>query len=267
MNEIQSIILGIIQGLTEFLPVSSSGHLVFGELFLGVQKINSTLYIILLHVATLFAVIIVFRKRLFHILGSLFRFICKRSKPEDKENLRLFLILMLATIVTVIVALCLYQVVKYVAGEPKIISLLFVVTGLVLLSTLLSKGKTEYKNLTVWHGVVTGIAQGLGTFPGISRSGITISAALASGVKREQAGEYSFLLAIPAILGALVFEIKDAEQLTAGMPLHVVALGFLAAFIVGILSLIVLLKIIKKGNLYIFSIYLIPLGIITFFLS
>ncbi len=267
MNEIQSILLGIIQGLTEFLPVSSSGHLVFGELLLGIQRINSTLYIIILHVATLFAVVIVFRQRLFAIIGSLFRFVIKKSKPEDKENLRLFLILILATIATVIIALCLYQVLKYVEAEPKIISLLFIVTGLILLSPLLFKGKTEYKNLTIWQGLITGIAQGLGIFPGISRSGITISAALASGMKREQAGEYSFLLAIPAILGALVFELKDAQQLTADIPLHTMALGFVAAFIIGMLSLIVLLKIIRKGRLYIFSTYLIPLGIITFFLS
>ncbi|MBN1798649.1 MAG: undecaprenyl-diphosphate phosphatase [Spirochaetales bacterium] len=267
MNEIQSVLLGIIQGLTEFLPVSSSGHLVFGELILGIQKTNSTFFIVLLHVATLCAVMIVFRKRLFDITGSLFRFVMRRSRPEDKENLRLFLILILATAATVVIALGLYQVVKYVTGEPKIISFLFIFTGMILLSTIFFKGKTEYKNLTVWHGLITGIAQGFGVFPGISRSGITISAALASGMKREQAGEYSFLLAIPAILGALVFEIKDAGQLAADIPLHVLALGFLAAFVIGILSLSVLLKIIKRGRLFIFSIYLIPLGIITFFLS
>ena len=267
MNELQSVLLGIIQGLTEFLPVSSSGHLVFGELLLGIQKTGSTLFIVLLHVATLFAVMIVFRKRLFDIVGSLLRFITRRSKPEDKENLRLFLILIVATAATVVIALLLYQVVKYVTGEPRIISLFFIGTGLILLATIFFKGKTEYKNLTFWHGLITGIAQGFGIFPGISRSGITISASLASGMKREQAGEYSFLLAIPAILGALVFEIKDADRLVENIPLHVMALGFLASFIVGILSLVVLLKIIKRGRLYIFSIYLIPLGIITFFLS
>jgi undecaprenyl-diphosphatase len=266
MNEFQSLLLGIIQGLTEFLPVSSSGHLILGEIFLGVQTKASTLFTVLLHIATLLAVVIVFRKRLAAIIRSLFLFLIKKCGPADKENLRLFLILVLATLVTVLVVLGLYGLEKYTETQPKLVSLFFIVTGLILLSTLFFKGEKDYGKLKWWHGVATGLAQGIGVLPGISRSGITISSALACGIKRQQAGEYSFLLAIPAILGALALELKDVKQLAANIPLHIMGLGMAAAFIVGLLSIFVLLKIINRGKLFYFSIYLIPLGVISFFL-
>ncbi len=266
MNAIQSIILGIIQGLTEFLPVSSSGHLALADVILGIHLADSTLFNIFLHVATLCAVFIVFRKRIGAILISLWRFVTGKSGPEDRINQRLFAILAAATAATVVIALLLYKTVEYVTAAPRIISLLFIATGLILLSTLFFRGKTGYRELTFWQGLATGIAQGIGVFPGISRSGITISTALATGVERGHAGEFSFLLSIPAILGALVFEIKDAGSLIMDVPLHIIGLGFIAAFVVGIISLVVLLKLIQSGKLFVFSFYLIPLGIVTFFL-
>jgi undecaprenyl-diphosphatase len=266
MTELQSILLGIIQGITEFLPVSSSGHLAVASVIFGVRLEASVLYTVLLHVATLCAVVLVFRKRIGAIIVSLWRGVQRKAATEDKANLRLLLILILATAATVIIALVLYPVMKQVEATPKVISVLFVVTGIILLATCFFKEKTGYGKITYWQGLVTGVAQGIGVFPGISRSGITISTALAAGVERGFAGEVSFLLSIPAILGALVFELKDAGTLMVKVPLHIVGVGFLAAFVTGILSLVVLLKIIKSGKLFVFSFYLIPLGIVTFFL-
>ncbi|MEJ2664592.1 MAG: undecaprenyl-diphosphate phosphatase [Spirochaetia bacterium] len=195
MNAIQSIILGIIQGLTEFLPVSSSGHLALADVILGIHLADSTLFNIFLHVATLCAVFIVFRKRIGAILISLWRFVTGKSGPEDRINQRLFAILAAATAATVVIALLLYKTVEYVTAAPMIISLLFIATGLILLSTLFFRGKTGMD-----------------------------------------------------------------------VPLHIIGLGFIAAFVVGIISLVVLLKLIQSGKLFVFSFYLIPLGIVTFFL-
>jgi undecaprenyl-diphosphatase len=120
----------------------------------------------------------------------------------------------------------------------------------------------SYGTIGVKQGIYTGIAQGLGVFPGISRAGITISAALMSGMNREKAGEYSFLISIPAILGALLLKLKEADALFVSVAPVTVAVGFSSAFIVGLLSLLLLLKIVHRGKLYLFSFYLIPLGLL-----
>ena len=143
-----------------------------------------------------------------------------------------------------------------------VIYLLFILTGFILIGSKFWGGNIDYSSLGLKQGVITGLSQGLGVLPGISRSGITISAALLSGMSREKAGEYSFLISLPAILGAFILEFKDAEGLMDMVDPLVIGTGMLSAFIVGLFSLKILLKLIKKGNLYFFSLYLIPLGII-----
>ncbi len=256
MTFIQSILLGALQGFTEFLPVSSSGHLAVVESFMKLQEVP-VLFDILLHLATLLVVIIVFRNRLIGIVISLFK--RNNIKNEDKANRKLFLMILVSTFFTGIIGLGLnnLEVEKYLF----IIYFLFIITGFILIGSKFWGGSIDYSSLGLKQGVITGISQGLGVLPGISRSGITISAALLSGMSREKAGEYSFLISMPAILGAFILEFKDAEGLLDIVDPLIIGAGMISAFIVGLLSLKILLKLIKNGKLYLFSFYLIPLGI------
>lgn len=262
MSFIQSIFLGALQGITEFLPVSSSGHLVVLKGFMALEEVPM-LFDVLLHVATLFVVLIVFRDRVGKILVSLGRTLIGRKNEEDLENLRLFGVILISTVITGVMGLGIEKMDP--GSNIKLVSALFIVTGLILIWTRYMQGTINYGTIGVKQGLITGFGQGLGVFPGISRSGITISAALMAGMNREKAGEYSFLISIPAILGALLLELKDADTLfTAVAPLKVAA-GFGSAFIVGLLSLLLLLRLIHRGKLFVFSFYLIPLGIAGLF--
>ncbi len=258
MTILQSLILGVLQGVTEFLPVSSSGHLVVIRRFMDLQDVP-LLFDILLHVATLFVVLIVFRDRVGRILVSLGRVLIGRKNEEDGENLRLFMVILLSTAITGVLGFIIESFDP--GGNIKLVSFLFIVTGIILWWTRTFQGSVNYGTIGIKQGAITGFAQGLGVFPGISRSGITISAALMSGMDREKAGEYSFLISIPAILGALLLKLKDSEMLFSSISPMVVAAGFVAAFIVGLLSLLFLLSLVRRGRLYLFSYYLIPLGI------
>ncbi len=258
MSFIQSIFLGALQGVTEFLPVSSSGHLVVLKRFMALEEVPM-LFDVLLHVATLFVVLIVFRDRVGRILVALGRGLIGRRNDEDRENLRLFGVIMISTVITGAMGLGIEKLDP--GSNIKLVSALFIVTGLILIWTRYMQGSVNYGTIGIKQGVITGFGQGLGVFPGISRSGITISAALMSGMNREKAGEYSFLISIPAILGALLLELKDANTLFTSVSPMKVAVGFGSSFVVGLLSLLLLLRLIHRGKLYLFSIYLIPLGI------
>ncbi len=261
MNFLQSVLLGILQGIAEFLPISSSGHLELARHLMQIDEkiVIPMIYDILLHVATLAAVIIVFRKRIKNIIVSIIRAIQKKNNEQDKENLRLFYLVIIATAATLVIGL---GVKKFLDAYPlnyKAIASLSIVTGIILIASKFFKGSKGYLELNTKHGLITGIAQGIGVFPGISRSGITITASIASGINREKAGEFSFLISIPAILGALILDIKDLEIINVD-PMVIVS-GMAAAFITGLASLILLLKIIKSGKFYYFSFYLIPMGL------
>lgn len=256
MSFIQSIILGALQGFTEFLPVSSSGHLAVVESFMNLQEVP-VLFDILLHLATLLVVIIVFRNRLLGVIISLFK--RNNINDEDKANRKLFVMILVSTFFTGIIGLGLNGL--EVENYLFVIYIFFITTGIILIGSKFWGGSIDYSSLGLKQGVVTGISQGLGVLPGISRSGITISAALLSGMTREKAGEYSFLISLPAILGAFILEFKDAEGLLDMVDPIIIGTGMLSAFLVGLLSLKILLKLIKNGNLYFFSFYLIPLGV------
>ena len=250
MSFFQSILLGMVQGVTEFLPVSSSGHLVVLRTFLHIETIPP-LYDVFLHIATLLAVCIIFRKKIITLFISLFRFITKKNNDADKNNLHLIIAILTASLFTAAVGLgiSMLDIEKY----PKIVSALFIVTGLILISTRFVKGDRGNKTIGIKEGAITGIAQGLGVFPGISRAGITIAAALGTGMDREKAGEFSLLISIPAILGALLLTFKDSGELTSEITPAVLIAGFISAFIIGVFSLLLLLRLIKKGRLYLLN--------------
>lgn len=263
MTTVQALILGIVQGVSEFLPISSSGHLVLLREIMGIEGVP-ILFDVLLHVATLLVVIIVFRRRIGRILAAIGRGVSRRPTEEDGKNLRVLLGIVVATVATVIVGLGVSAL--SIQERPDIVSALLIVTAAVLVFAYYFGRRRgagrEYGALRLSDGLVTGFAQGLGVFPGISRSGITISGALIAGLSREKAGEFAFLVSIPAILGALVLTLRDAESLSAAVPLPALILGVVAAFVVGLVSLLLLLRMIKRGRLHLFAFYLVPAGVL-----
>jgi undecaprenyl-diphosphatase len=265
VSVIQSVLLGALQGVAEFLPISSSGHLVLARQLWGLANIP-ILYDVLLHVSTLLVVVLVFRRKIAAILGALCRRAggCRKGQArqeEDAENVRLFLYIILGSIPTAVVGFLLSRIEARVAGDPRVVAGLFLVTAAILLFTLLGRGQKGYRELSVLAVLAIGLAQGIGVLPGISRAGITISAALLLGLERQKAGEFSFLLAIPAILGALILQLRDAGSLLHQVSLPSLSAGVVASFVVGLVALTLLLRLVRRGRLPWFAAYLVPLGV------
>lgn len=268
MTVFQSLLLGVLQGVAEFLPISSSGHLVLLRQLMNLARIP-LLYDVLLHVSTLIVVVIVFRRRIASIFSSLWKATIAAEKradgaptpPEERENLHLSLYVVVATAVTGAVGFFLSRFEDGLFDRPQLVSLLFLVTAAFLLSTLILRPSRDYLRMGIWGAAIIGLAQGIGVLPGISRAGITISVALLLGLDRERAGEFSFLIAIPAILGALLLQVREAGDLLAMIDPAVVAVGFASSFCVGLVSLLLLLRLLRSGKLALFSIYLVPVAV------
>ncbi len=265
MTILQAILLGALQGATEFFPVSSSGHLVVMRVFFGIQE-PPVLFDVLLHVPTLIVVVLVFRSRIGKICMSFYRWVRGYSLPPDQENVRLLLWLVCASLATVGIGLGLSFALEAVRTSHRIVSILFFATGLILVATIFARGRKGYLQMSFWDALIIGCAQGLGVLPGVSRSGITISASLVRDLDREQAGEFAFLLAIPAIVGAVALNAGEAGVLLDQVDPLVLAAGCGASFVVGLASLAFLLMVVKRGRLHLFSVYLLPLAILTFIL-
>lgn len=239
------IILGIVQGLTEFLPVSSSGHLVLLESLFDVE-IDIILLNIFLHLGSLLAVIIYYRKMIWQLIRH----------PFNKTNL----LLILATIPTVIIVLLFSDFIESSFGG-QYLSFGFLVTALfMVIASFDYKGKNQMDKKTA---VFMGIIQGLATLPGISRSGSTLTAGIVCGKDKKQVADFSFLMSIPVIIGSLVFECVKIESLS--LPLTDIIIGMIFSFIFGYIAIKWMIQIVKKAKLYYFSIYLIILAIITMF--
>lgn len=266
MSVLSAFLFGLLQGVTEFLPVSSSGHLAVLKELTNLEEVP-LLFDILLHLASLGAVLLVFRKKIGFLITSTWHFIIRKAGPQDRENLVYVMAIVVGTFVTGVMGLF----IKKFFPDPsiKLVSVLFIVTAIVLcLGFIIGRyhekrtASLASRSVRVRDGLVCGFAQGLGVFPGISRSGITISSALSVGVPRAVAGELSFLLSIPAILGAFILELKDADTLMAQVEFWPLLVGVLAAFVSGLLALKLLMTLVRKGTLAWFAIWLLPLGII-----
>lgn len=268
MSYLQSIFLGILQGVAEFLPISSSGHLALFQHWMGLKE-TPIIYDILLHVASLLVVFFYFRKLIARLFLVFFRWIGRKSKPEDKTDLLMILAVILSTAVTFAgyLLLKLFYDVDKAKENLFIVFSLFIFTGIILiLQRFIRVPPKEEGKITPLQAIIVGIGQCFGLFPGISRSGATISAAIFCGVKRESAGELSFLIAIPAILGSLIFKIADLGEVmgsesASAFSIPVLIVGMLFAFISGMIVFPLLIKILKKDKLWFFSVYLIPLGL------
>lgn len=255
MNHLTAILLGILQGLTEFLPVSSSGHLVLAQYFFGIQPDNNTLLEVFLHLGTLAAILVYFRKMLWELLLSLLRLKKTVQNRVYRHNRTLISYLLLATLAT--------GVLYYLAGErfealfsrPLIVAFMLIITGvIVFVSDYVKNTAIPASEMGVVRSLIIGIIQGIAIIPGISRSGSTISAAIFTGVKREDAANFSFLLSIPAILGANLVSLKDFQELGRAQFWMYLS-GALAAFLVAYLVIALMLQLIKQARLKYFAIY------------
>jgi undecaprenyl-diphosphatase len=200
------------------------------------------------------------------VFAALWRGLTRRPAESEAEDRRVALYVVAATAVTAVVGLFLSSLDEALLARPQLLSLAFLLTALILAATKLFRGEKSYAQIGLVGALLVGLAQGVGVLPGISRSGITIAAALACGLQREKAGELSFLLAIPAVLGALVLQLKDAGSLFAQVDAASLGAGFLVCFAVGLVSLSQLLRVVRRGRLWAFALYLLPLSAASFFL-
>ena len=263
MTTLDAIILGFIQGLTEFLPISSSGHLVIFQHLLGFAQ-PQLLLDVTVHMGTLLAVIVYFRKDLISITNQALSLFLPRphlTKPShtDQEQ-KLLLWIIIACVPTGLIGIFFKDPLEKMFGSVVTVSIMLLITGVIIGSThFIPQEYTSRKYVGLVTALAVGTAQGLAIIPGISRSGTTIACGLVCGLERELAGRFSFLISIPAILGALVLELH--EQSIASVPLLTLAGGFLTSAIVGFLCLRLLMKVVKKGQLAYFAPYCFLAGI------
>ena len=281
MTIIQGILLGILQGIAEFLPISSSGHLAVAQKLFGLRDVP-LLFDIVLHLATLAAVILYFRKKIAKLFVILWQWLMHKTSAEDGDDTdilagntergrRTIIAVFVTTVVTGAIGVFTSKLIPDMS--LKITAGGFIVTAaLLIISAFIEKRRKAAqqtftpasdtpKGINIAQAALIGVMQGIGTFPGISRSGSTIAGALFGGLDRAAAGEYSFIVSIPAILGAFVLELKDLDKVGTSIGAAPVIAGCAAAFAWGYISLTALMKIIKKGRLEWFAAYLIPLGI------
>lgn len=284
MSVLESIFLGIVQGVTEFLPVSSSGHLAILENIFHIETNGSMLFDIMLHLGTLVAVFIVYHKDIWNmikealfmvgdIFSNLHTFILNKIhktslkyKKVVHNSYRKFVVLILvSTVPTGLIGVLGKDIVEG-AGETLLIpGICLLITGVLLLMAELKKeGNKTPKTVSYGNGLVIGAAQGLATLPGLSRSGTTIATCLFCGLDRKFAVKYSFILSIPAILGAAVLEIKDviAEPIQASQ-IAVYAVGMVFAGVVGYICIKTMLIIVRKKKFHYFAYYCFAVGIVA----
>ncbi|MFQ6082754.1 MAG: undecaprenyl-diphosphate phosphatase [Candidatus Aminicenantia bacterium] len=255
------LLLAILQGLTEFFPVSSSGHLVIVQNLLGIKQ-PQLLLDIALHLGTLFAVVVFLRVEIVDLIKGIGKFVSSPKKKFRSIQMRLIYYLFLASIPTALIGYFLNDFFESLFGSLKSVSIALIITGLFL---FLTKYSQERANIKIIHPFLIGILQGIAIIPGLSRSGLTIGGAMFLGWEREKAAKFSFLLSIPAIIGAFLFELNQVE--IHSQPWLLLTLGFIGALISGLLALKYLMKLIKRGFFSSFSFYCIFIGLIAFGLS
>ena len=250
----EALILGIIQGLTEFLPVSSSGHLELGKVLLGDESLpeESLLFTVVVHAATALSTVVVFRKDILEILKGLFQF---KWNEESQFSVKIIVSMMPAAIVGVLFN---DQIEALFNRQILLVGAMLVLTGLLLF--LADCAKRTEKQVGFGQAAIIGISQAIAILPGISRSGATISTSVLLGIDREKAARFSFLMVVPLILGKIAKDLMDgniSSELTNIMPL---AVGFAAAFISGLVACTWMISLVKKSQLRYFSYYCFVVG-------
>ena len=266
MNILQSIVLGLIQGITEFFPISSSGHLVVVPYFSG-WDYPPLYFTVTVHLATLFAVLTVLYRDAWRIIRGFALGLFNR-KWRRSTDFKMGLYIIIATVPAVLMGLFLNEFVGSIFSRPLIVAVFLLLTALILWGGEYRGRKVRQKKfLTYLSSIASGIGQALAVFPGISRAGATISFARFFGVKREEAVRFSFLLSIPIILGSFVFELSRSTTTVlngGGNTVWILFAGLVSAYLSGFFAIKYLLYLTKKKNLNIFAVYCVCLSIAIF---
>ena len=258
MDVWKAIVVGIVQGLSEFLPISSSGHIALTQFLLGMREVGEShegdiTFELVLHLGTFLSVIIYFRRMLWDLTLSLFQ----KARTEERK---MIVLLIIATVPATVAYLLFKDFFEGAYNNPVMVSALLIATGVVLLLPKLYRAKEQEFGLkqALWMGV----AQAFAILPGISRSGSTITAGLMSGAKPGKAAEFSFLMFLPAIGGGTILKAKDVLEAAQGGSGMAYGAGFLAAFISGLAAVYLVLSLIKRGKFQYFAYYCFVVGIL-----
>ena len=265
MNEIQAIVLGLVQGLTEYLPVSSSGHLAIGSYLFGIDGEENLTFTILVHIATVLSTLVILWKEVSWIFKGLFQF-------QMNNETRYFINILISMIPVGIVGLFFKDAVEKVFGSGLlIVGCMLLLTASLLAFSYFAKPRQK-ETLSKKDAFIIGLAQAVAVMPGLSRSGSTIATGLLLGNKKEKLAQFSFLMVIPPILGEALLDILKAvkggaEAAVGNLSLTVMLAGFIAAFVSGCLACKWMIRIVKNGKLIYFAIYCAIVGALTIFFN
>ncbi len=256
-ESVYSLLLGLVQGVTEFLPISSSGHLSIIQSLMGNEFSGNVYFGIVLHMGTLLAVLIFMRKQIWEVLLMF-------KNPFSKRSALLHSLL-LGTLVTAVFIIFFKKILMNMFSTPKVAGWALLFTGgiNILAQVFLTKNKNSIKTANPASGAFVGLMQGFAAIPGISRSGATILAGGISGLSPEKAFNFSFLLSLPAIGGAFILETISGAGGAQSLPMSQMIIGFLAALISGYFALKLLRNLVNSGKYYLFGIYAIIAGLVT----
>lgn len=257
MDTLDAIILGIIQGLTEFLPVSSSGHLELGKAILGDNSIQeeSLLFTVVLHFATALSTIVVFRKDIWEILSGLFQF---KWNDESQFSAKIIISMLPAVFVGLFFE---EQLESFFGGNIRLVGFMLIITAVLLYFA--DKAKDTDKKVSFGNAFIVGISQAIAMLPGISRSGATISTSVLLGVDKSKAARFSFLMVVPLIFGKIAKDLMSGELNFDGENNMAMGAGFIAAFIAGLAACTWMIQLVRKSKLSYFAIYCLIVGLIA----
>lgn len=257
MDILEAIVLGIIQGLTEFLPVSSSGHLELAKAILGDTSVpeESLTFTVVLHFATALSTLVIFRKEVIEILKGLFQF---KWNDELKFSLKIIISMIPAVIVGLLFE---EQLESFFGGKILLVGVMLILTALLLL--LADKAKKTNKEVSFSNSVIIGVSQAIAMLPGISRSGATISTSVLLGIDRTRAARFSFLMVVPLIFGKIGKDVLSGDLNFQSSEILPISAGFIAAFLAGLLACKWMIALVKKSKLSYFSIYCAIVGLIA----
>ncbi|WP_024654005.1 undecaprenyl-diphosphate phosphatase [Borrelia persica] len=263
-NILRVIILGFVQGISEFLPISSSGHLLLLKKFMHIDL--PIVFDIYLHFATVLVVIIYYRRRILELAIVFIKFVLRKPKMTELDfaKLRLILLILIITFFTALIGIFIEKFKELFTFELVLVN--FIITSVLLFLLEFKVRNFNFKKNIAFAGLFIGIMQGIGTMPGISRSGITIFASILLGFSRSESLEISFLSLIPIVFGSLLLKYDELFKSDMVFNIFEINLGAIFAFICGMVSISLFVKMLKNSRLYYFSIYLIIIVNLTYFL-
>ncbi len=263
MNSLEALVLGLVQGFTEYLPVSSSGHLTIGAALFGINGADNLTFTIMVHVATVLSTLVILWREIDWILKGLFKF---QMNDETKYALNI----LVSMIPVGIVGVFFKDKVETVFGSGLlIVGIMLLVTALLLTFSYYAKPR-QRENISLWHAFLIGVGQALAVLPGLSRSGTTIATGLLLGNKKEKMAQFSFLMVIPPILGEALLDLLKGlkgEEALGGIDTLPMVVGFVAAFVSGCIACKWMINVVKRGKLIYFGIYCAIAGVLTIIFS